>query len=140
MRQFELGRTSAEAERMFESAPSYWRGGKPIGKAHGELAFPGNGVRTCLYEQVEQAAKTGTVVNQLYPIAGVSRAGYYRFSGADDHVGRHIRTCAVRSKRLCWIRSDNLLCLRHRRFILTTDSQCGLPIYPDVARTMVLTA
>jgi transposase InsO family protein len=47
----------------------------------------------------------------------------------------------VNHKRvLRWMRSDNLLCLRRRRFILTTDSKHGLPIYPNLARTMALTA
>ena len=34
---------------------------------------------------------------------------------------------------------DNLLCLRKRNFILTTDSHHGLPIYPNLAKNMVLT-
>src|SRR5207253_1014405 len=37
------------------------------------------------------------------------------------------------------MRADNLLCLRQRKFLLTTDSQHGLPIYPNVAEEMVLT-
>ena len=37
------------------------------------------------------------------------------------------------------LRLDNLLCLRHRKFLLTTDSQHGLPIYPNLATGMVLT-
>jgi len=34
---------------------------------------------------------------------------------------------------------DNLLCLRRRKFILPTDSKHGLPIYPNLAKEMVLT-
>jgi len=37
------------------------------------------------------------------------------------------------------MRVDNLLCLRRRNFILTTDSEHGLPIYPNLAVGMVLT-
>ena len=37
------------------------------------------------------------------------------------------------------MREDNLLCLRKRRFIVTTDSNHALPVYPNVAREMVLT-
>jgi transposase InsO family protein len=37
------------------------------------------------------------------------------------------------------LREDNLLCLRRRKFILTTDSGHDLPIYPNLARDMVLT-
>ena len=41
---------------------------------------------------------------------------------------------------LRWMRADNLLCLRRRKFILTTDSKHGLPIYPNLAEGMVLTS
>jgi transposase InsO family protein len=37
------------------------------------------------------------------------------------------------------MREDNLLCLRKRKFVVTTDSEHGLPIYPNLARTLVLT-
>lgn len=37
------------------------------------------------------------------------------------------------------LREDNLLCLRRRKFILTTDSRHGLPIYPNLAGEMTLT-
>jgi len=106
-------------------------------------------------------------VNLLCQIAGVSRAGYYRFLGRppstpeDMDLRSEIQAIAlqwpaygyrrvhaelvrrgwkVNHKRvLRWMRSDNLLCLRRRRFILTTDSKHGLPVYPNLARTMVLT-
>ena len=38
------------------------------------------------------------------------------------------------------MREDNLLCLRRRRrFVITTDSDHGLPVYPNRARELVLT-
>jgi transposase InsO family protein len=37
------------------------------------------------------------------------------------------------------MREDNLLCLRHRKFVVTTDSRHELPVYPKLAETMVLT-
>jgi putative transposase len=37
------------------------------------------------------------------------------------------------------MREDNLLCLRRRKFVVTTDSRHGLPIYPNLAQDMVLT-
>jgi putative transposase len=37
------------------------------------------------------------------------------------------------------LRQDNLLCLRHRRFVVTTDSNHALPVYPNLAKSMVLT-
>jgi transposase InsO family protein len=37
------------------------------------------------------------------------------------------------------LREDNLLCIRKRKFIVTTDSNHGRKIYPNLAHTMVLT-
>jgi putative transposase len=37
------------------------------------------------------------------------------------------------------MREDNLLCLRKRKFVVTTDSDHGLPVYPNLARAMTLT-
>ena len=36
------------------------------------------------------------------------------------------------------MREDNLLCLRRRKFVITTDSDHGLPVYPNRARELVL--
>lgn len=38
------------------------------------------------------------------------------------------------------MREDNLLCVRRRKFVVTTDSNYGRKIYPNMARSMVLTA
>jgi transposase InsO family protein len=47
---------------------------------------------------------------------------------------------AVNQKRVHRIlREDNLLCLRRRKFVVTTDSGHGLRVYPNRARQMVLT-
>jgi transposase InsO family protein len=46
---------------------------------------------------------------------------------------------AVNHKRVYrWMRADNLLCLRKRKFVVTTDSDHGLPVYPNLARALVL--
>jgi transposase InsO family protein len=37
------------------------------------------------------------------------------------------------------MREDNLLCLRRRKFVVTTDSNHTRPVYPNLARGMVLT-
>jgi transposase InsO family protein len=37
------------------------------------------------------------------------------------------------------MREDNLLCLRRRKFVVTTDSNHSRPVYPNLAREMVLT-
>lgn len=104
---------------------------------------------------------------ELCQVAGVSRAGYYRFqprvpeSEADMDLRSAMQQIAlewpsygyrrihrelirrgwrVNHKRvLRLMRVDNLLCLRKRKYILTTDSHHGLPIYPNLAKDMVLT-
>ena len=106
-------------------------------------------------------------MNGLCRAAGVSRAGYYRFllrpqapEAAMDlrsqiqrialrwpaygyrrvHAELRRRGWSVNHKRILRLmRADNLLCLRRRKFILTTDSKHGLPIYSNLAGAMVLT-
>ena len=106
-------------------------------------------------------------MNGLCQAAGVSRAGYYRFLArpqpkeAAMDLRSQIQRVALRWPAygyrrvhaellrqgwtvnhkcvLRWMRADNLLCLRRRKFILTTDSKHGLPIYPNLADGMVLT-
>ena len=47
---------------------------------------------------------------------------------------------AVNPKRVYrMMREDNLLCVRRRKFVVTTDSNHGRKIYPNLAREMVLT-
>jgi transposase InsO family protein len=100
-------------------------------------------------------------------LAKVSRAGLYRFvprpAGSDpdlelrDAVQRvalefpsygwprmtaelQRRGWAVNHKRVYRLmREDNLLCLRKRKFVLTTDSDHGLPVYPNLVPTLKLT-
>jgi putative transposase len=100
-------------------------------------------------------------------LARVSRAGLYRFRPGPPGPGRDLplrdalqrialqfpsygwrrvtaelrrQKWAVNHKRVYrWMRTDNLLCLRKRKFVLTTDSTHGLPVYPNLARALVLT-
>ncbi len=100
-------------------------------------------------------------------LAGVSRAGLYRYRpglpGLDPDMALRDalqrialefpsygwprmtvelkrRGWAVNHKRVYRLmREDNLLCLRKRKFVVTTDSDHGLPVYPNLARRMVLT-
>ena len=100
-------------------------------------------------------------------LAGVSRAGFYRFRPGSPKPDRDLelrdaiqrialefpsygwprmtealqrRGWAVNHKRVYRLmREDNLLCLRKRKFVVTTDSVHGLPVYPNRARAMVLT-
>ncbi len=106
-------------------------------------------------------------VEQMCTLAGVSRVGFYRFPpdppGPDpelelrDAIQRIAlefpsygwrrmtaelkrRGWAVNHKRVYrWMREDNLLCLRKRKFVVTTDSDHGLPVYPNLARQRALT-
>jgi putative transposase len=100
-------------------------------------------------------------------LAKVSRAGFYRFPsarcGGDAEVELRDalqrialefpsygwprmteelkrRGWAVNHKRVYRLmREDNLLCLRRRKFVATTDSAHTLPVYPNLARERTLT-
>ena len=100
-------------------------------------------------------------------LAGVSRAGFYRPPAEAPKPDRDMalrdalqrialqfpsygwprmtaelkrRGWAVNHKRVYRLmREDNLLCLRKRKFVVTTDSDHGLPVYPNLARQMTLT-
>jgi putative transposase len=51
------------------------------------------------------------------------------------------RGFAVNHKRvLRMMREDNLLCVRRRKFIVTTDSRHHLPVYPNLAAQIKPTA
>jgi transposase InsO family protein len=106
-------------------------------------------------------------VAEMCVLAELSRAGYYRFLTAPatgdkdidlrDAIQRialefptygrprmteelHRRGWQVGPNRVYRImREDNLLCLRQRKFVVTTNSNHDRPIYPNLARDMVLT-
>jgi transposase InsO family protein len=51
------------------------------------------------------------------------------------------RGFAINHKRvLRMMREDNLLCVRRRKFVVTTDARHNLPIYPNLAAEIVPTA
>ena len=113
-------------------------------------------------------ADRGLTIERMVELGGVSRASFYRF-GEDrrprsDHdmdlrdaiqrialewpsYGRPRITAELR--RRCWkvnpkrvyrlMREDNLLCVRKRKFVVTTDSNHGRRVYPNLAREMALT-
>jgi putative transposase len=106
-------------------------------------------------------------LKRLCRLAHVSRAGYYRCQDAPPVADRdldlrdEIQRIALESpsygwprvtaelKRRGWdanhkrvyriMREDNLLCLRRRKFVVTTNSNHNHPVYPNLARGMVLT-
>lgn len=99
--------------------------------------------------------------------AGVSRAGYYRFVTEVRHEDSDMdlrsevqkialdmpaygrRRITAELKRRGWrvnhkkvhrlMREDNLLCLRRRKFIATTDSGHSHRVYPNLATGMTVT-
>ena len=107
-------------------------------------------------------------VERMCQLGGISRSGFYRresrSEGADRDVelrdaiqriavefpsyGRPRITAELRRRGWCVnpkrvyriLREDNLLCLRKRKFVVTTDSGHRLTIYPNLARGLVLSA
>jgi putative transposase len=107
-------------------------------------------------------------VNALCQMTGLNRAGFYRWReprratpvemeirdqmqkvALDSPAYGYRRITAelqqsgfaVNHKRvLRMMREDNLLCVRRRAFVATTDSRHNLPIYPNLAREIKPTA
>jgi len=61
--------------------------------------------------------------------------GYRRLTAALKREGFRVN----RKRVLRLMREDNLLCLRKKRFIATTDSSHGLPVYPNLPPTLNVT-
>ena len=100
-------------------------------------------------------------MNALCQMTGLNRAGYYRWRGPRQGIpvemelrdevqkialewpayGYRRITAELRrhgfeinhKRVLRLMRADNLLCVRRRAFVLTTDSRHGLPVYPNLA-------
>jgi putative transposase len=105
-------------------------------------------------------------IERMCELAGVSRRSFYRFDPDPKPAERDMdlrdaiqrialempnygrprmtaelrrRGWVVNAKRVHRImREDNLLCLRRRKFLATTDSRHGFPIYPNLAGKMTL--
>jgi putative transposase len=116
-----------------------------------------------LFEEVRQASQAGKgqAVNALCQMTGISRASYYRWCAPPPstpvemelrdamqqialefpaygyrRITRELnrRGFAVNHKRvLRLMRQDNLLCLRRKSFVVTTDSRHSLRVYPNLA-------
>lgn len=112
--------------------------------------------------------KSGTRLSvvQMCETAGISRAGYYRFldpekpAPADLDLRDELQKIALEwpsygSRRITeelkargWevnrkrvqrlMREDNLLCVIKRKFVVTTDSEHGLKVYPNLAAGMTI--
>jgi putative transposase len=107
-------------------------------------------------------------VSALCQMTGLNRAGFYRWRVPPQATpvemelrdqlqrvalewpayGYRRITCELRrrgfevnhKRALRMMREDNLLCVRRRAFVATTDSRHHLPIYPNLAREMKPTA
>jgi transposase InsO family protein len=106
-------------------------------------------------------------IERMVELGQVSRCGFYRFQKAEPRPNRDMELRDAMQKvavewpaygrprmtrelrRRGWdvgetrvrrlMREDNLLCVRKRKFVVTTDSNHGRKIYPNLARNMVLT-
>lgn len=106
-------------------------------------------------------------VERMTELAGVSRSSFYRFDPEakphkpDMELRDAMQKIALEFPAYGWrrmkqelkdrgwcvnhkkvkrlMREDNLLCLRRRKFVATTDSSHALTVYPNLARDMVLT-
>jgi putative transposase len=107
-------------------------------------------------------------VSALCQMTGLSRAGFYRMrvprqaSPVEMEIRDEMQKIAVespaygyrritaelqkrgfainRKRVLRMMREDNLLCVRRRKFVVTTDSRHNLPIYPNLAAEIKPTA
>jgi putative transposase len=114
-------------------------------------------------------ASRGLTIERMVELGRVSRCGFYRFGenaepGLDPHMdlrddiqrialewpcyGRPRITAELRHQgwrvnpKLVYrlMREDNLLCIRKRKFVVTTDSNHTRRIYPNLAEGLILTA
>jgi putative transposase len=75
--------------------------------------------------------------DQMQKVAAESPAyGYRRITAELQQRGFDVNHKRV----LRMMREDNLLCVRQRAFMVTTDSRHNLPVYPNLAREMKPTA
>jgi len=113
-------------------------------------------------------ADRGLSIERMVELGGVSRASFYRFDGGHhprperdmdlrDAIQRvalewpsygrpritaelRRRGWKVNPKRVYRLmREDNLLCVRKRKFVVTTDSNHDRKVYPNLSEEMVLT-
>ena len=114
-------------------------------------------------------AKRGLTIEHMVELGRVSRSGFYRFDGdakpslgTDMDLRDAIQRIALQwpsygrpriteeLRRQGWtvnpkrvyriLREDNLLCVRRRKFVVTTNSNHDRKIYPNLASQMVLTS
>jgi transposase-like protein len=133
-------------ERFLKKSLTAFQGSSPTGRRQW---------RGCLFEEIRQAAAKGQAVNALCQMTGLNRAGFYRWRvprpavPAEMEIRDQLQKVALESpaygyrrithelrhrgfdinhKRvLRMMREDNLLCVRRRAFVVTTDSRHHAP-------------
>ena len=112
-------------------------------------------------------AKRGLTIKRMVKLGGISRASFYRSGGepATESKGDMDLRDAIQKIALEWpaygrpritaelrrqgwkvnpkrvqrmMREDNLLCVRKRKFVVTTDSNHGRKVYPNLAPELTL--
>jgi putative transposase len=129
-------------------------------------AAAGRDWKAVVGEQIRKETERGgaMTVERMCQLGGISRSGFYRMGSRSEGVDRDVELrdaiqrialefpsygrprITAELKRQGWcvnpkrvyriLRQDNLLCLRKRKFVVTTDSSHGLTIYPNLAREL----
>ena len=114
-----------------------------------------------MYEEIREAVQKGKAVSVLCDWLSVNRAGYYRWrvpcptQPVEMELRDAMQQIAVKfpaygyrrithqlqrdgfdvnhKRVLRLMRQDNLLCLRHKSFLVTTESRHVLAVYPNLA-------
>ena len=118
-------------------------------------------------QAIAELAQQGYSVQACCQAFGLPRANYYRLlpepkAKTDDPLRQQVQQVALEwscygyrrvthelhrqgidanhKHVLRLMREDNLLCLRKKRFVATTNSDHRLPVYPNLAAEMDITA
>ena len=98
--------------------------------------------RVAIWRELRAPATNGFTNNELELRAQIQSIALEMRSYGYRPITKELyrRGIIVNHKRvLRLLREDNLLCLRQRAFVSTTDSNHRLTVYPNLARDMVLT-
>jgi len=119
-------------------------------------------------QTIQETVVQGASLTNLCQMMGISRTCYYRGLSAPEpaprdtalreqiqqvalewscygyrRITKELHRQGVKANHKCVLRlmrEDNLLCLRKKRFVATTNSDHGLPVYPNLAAEMDITA
>ena len=94
--------------------------------------------RSTYYRRLKPTAEAEVTLRSLVQQVALEWPSYgYRRITAELQRRGHV---VNRKRVLHLMREDNLLCLRKRRFIHTTNSDHRLPVYPNLVPELILTA